>query len=124
MDSIVATVIAAAVIFVSGGIGLGLQKVLADYHTSERSRDMIGGVAGLLALLLALVLGLLIWTAFGVFNTQKTELQLLSARALEFDLEMRQYGPDAGKARDILRTDMVWAHEQFLGRRRIQVESL
>ena len=101
--------------FVFGGIGLTLQKVLADHHTAERSRDMIGGVVGLLTLLLALVLGLLIWTAYGVFTTQQNELQLLSARALEFDLELRQYGPEADRGRALLRTDLVWAHEQFWG---------
>ena len=76
---------------------------------------MIGGVVGLLTLLLALVLGLLIWTAYGVFSTQQTELQTIAARALEFDLEMRQYGPEGDKAREILRRDLVWAHEQFWG---------
>ena len=62
-----------------------------------------------------LVNGLLIWTAYGVYSTQQTELQTLVARALEFDLEMRQYGPEADEARSMLRTDLVWAHEQFWG---------
>jgi hypothetical protein len=76
---------------------------------------MIGGVVGLLTLLLALVLGLLIWTAYGVFNTQQVGLQTIAARALEFDLEMRQYGPEGDRGREILRRDLVWAHEQFWG---------
>ena len=76
---------------------------------------MIGGVVGQLTLLLVLVNGLLIWTAYGVYSTQQTELQTLAARALEFDLEMRQYGPEADEARSMLRTDLVWAHEQFWG---------
>ena len=99
----------------SGVIGLFLQKALPEGHTSDRSRDIIGGVVGLLTLLLALVLGLLIWTAYGVTTTQKNELQVLSARALEFDLEMKQYGPEGEKGRELLRTDIVWAHEQFWG---------
>ena len=70
---------------------------------------------GLLTLLLALVLGLLIWTAYGVFNTQQSELQTIAARALEFDLEMRQYGPEGNLGREVLRRDLVWAHEQFWG---------
>ena len=28
---------------------------------------------------------------------------------------MRQYGPQADEGRGILRTDLVWAHEQFWG---------
>jgi hypothetical protein len=106
---------AAVSVFVSGLIGFWIQSVLPEAHTSDRSRDIIGGVVGLLTLHLALVLGLLIWTAFGVTNTQKTGLQLLSARALEFDLEMKQYGPEAERARELMRTEIVWAHEQFWG---------
>src|SRR6201996_1282568 len=104
---------AAAAVFVSGVFGLWVQTILPEAHTSDRSRDIIGGVVGLLTLLLALVLGLLIWTAYGVTNMQKSELQLLSARALEFDLEMKQYGPEAEHARELMRTEIVWAHEQF-----------
>jgi hypothetical protein len=115
MTSLATAVTVAALMFVSGGIGLSLQKRLAEHHTSDRSRDMIGGVVGLITLLLALVLGLLIWTAYGVFNTQQSELQTLCAKALEFDLEMRQYGPEAKHGRELLRTDLVWAHEQFWG---------
>ena len=102
-------------VLASGLAGLILSRVLPAAHTSDRSRDVLGGVVGLLVLLLALVLGLLIWTAYGVTQTQKNELQLLAAHALEFDLELKQYGPEADKARDLLRTEMVWAHEQFWG---------
>ncbi len=115
MTSLITAVTVAVLMFASGGVGLFLQKRLAEHHTSERSRDMIAGVVGLIALLLALVLGLLMWTAYGVFNTQQSELQTLSAKALEFDVEMRQYGPEAKNARVLLRTDLVRAHEQFWG---------
>ena len=115
MFSLVLAVGIAVLLSACGVLGLFLQRSLADHHTSDRSRDMIGGVVGLLTLLLALVLGLLIWTAYGVFTTQQNELQLLSARALEFDLELRQFGPEADRGRELLRTDLVWAHEQFWG---------
>ena len=32
-----------------------------------------------------------------------------------FDLEMRQYGPEGDPGRELLRRDLVWAHEQFWG---------
>jgi hypothetical protein len=115
VSSLSISLVVGVLIAMSGVAGLVLQGRLADYHTTERSRDMIGGVVGLLTLLLALVLGLLIWTAYGVFSTQQNELQTIAARALEFDLEMRQYGPQADPAREILRRDLVWAHEQFWG---------
>ena len=115
MSSLTIALIVGGLIAASGLVGLFLQRSLAERHTTERSRDMIGGVVGLLTLLLALVLGLLIWTAYGVYNTQQTELQTIAARALEFDLEMRQYGPEADQGRELLRRDLVWAHEQFWG---------
>jgi hypothetical protein len=115
MDETVAVSIGVAVVmFVAGALGLVLQRVLPEDHV-KNARDMIGGMLGLISLLLALVLGLLIWTAYGVFNTQKTELQTLAARALEFDLEMAQYGPDGKHGREVLRKDLVWAVEQFWG---------
>jgi hypothetical protein len=115
LNSLSIALVIGASIVVSGVVGLLLQRQLAEHHTSERSRDMIGGVVGHLTLLLALVLGLLIWTAYGVYSTQQTELQTIAARALEFDLELRQYGREADQGRDILRRDLVWAVEQFWG---------
>ena len=115
MSSLAISLIVTAVIAAGGLCGLILQRVLPERYTTEKARDMIGGVVGQLTLLLVLVNGLLIWTAYGVFSTQQTELQTITARALEFDLEMRQYGPEADQARGVLRTDLVWAHEQFWG---------
>jgi hypothetical protein len=115
MSSLAISLIVTGLITASGVLGLVLQRVLPERYTTNKVRDMIGGVVGQLTLLLVLVNGLLIWTAYGVYSTQQTELQTLAARALEFDLEMRQYGPAADEARSILRTDLVWAHEQFWG---------
>jgi hypothetical protein len=114
-ESLAIALVVVGVIAAGGLVGLALQRVLPERYTMDKARDMIGGVVGQLTLLLVLVNGLLIWTAYGVFSTQQTELQTLAARALEFDLEMRQYGPLADEGRSILRTDLVWAHEQFWG---------
>ena len=57
----------AAAIFAGGLIGLALQRILPEKHITGPSRDMIGAVVGLLTLLCALVTGLLIWTAYGVY---------------------------------------------------------
>ena len=56
----------ALAVFAGGAIGLILQRLLPDEFTTGGPRDMIGAVVGLLTLLSALVLGLLIWTAYGV----------------------------------------------------------
>jgi hypothetical protein len=114
-DSVAIALFVTGLIAAGGLVGLALQRFLPEAYTADRMRDMIGGVVGQLTLLLVLVNGLLIWTAFGVYNTQQVELQTLVARALEFDLEMRHFGSEANPVREILRTDLVWAHEQFWG---------
>jgi hypothetical protein len=93
-------------------VGLAFRAYLADRLRLEYARDMVGGVTGLVVTLVALVFGLLIWTAFGVFSTQKTELQVMAANALE---ETREYGPEAAHARALMRADLDWAHKQLWG---------
>jgi hypothetical protein len=46
---------------------------------------MTGAVVGLMTLLVALVLGLLIWRAYGVFSTQKASVQTLAITDLKLD---------------------------------------
>jgi hypothetical protein len=67
MGSLTLAAIAFAFVFVGGAIGLELQRRLPEGFTTGGPRDMTGAVVGLMTLLLALVLGLLIWTAYGVF---------------------------------------------------------
>jgi hypothetical protein len=53
----------AVAMFAAGLLGLFLQRMLPEHHTTGGSRDLIAAVVGLLTLLCALVTGLLIWTA-------------------------------------------------------------
>ncbi len=108
----------AIAIFCGGSIGLILQRVLPEKHTTGAPRDMIGAVVGLLTLLSALVLGLLIWTAYGVYAGQNAAVQGLAAKVLQLDLALSDYGPDAIPARKKLRDvlgktiDEVWSADQ------------
>lgn len=101
-------------VFVGGAVGLLLQRVLSERHTTGPSKDMIGAVVGLLTLLSALVMGLLIWTAYGVYAGQNMAVQGLAAKVLQFDLALSDYGPEAIPARKQLRAglgktiDEVW----------------
>src|SRR5277367_6953289 len=61
--------------FAFGVAGLYLQKLLPEPHTSDRSRDMIGAIVGLISLLLALVLGTLVGSAYSFYATQKSEIE-------------------------------------------------
>jgi hypothetical protein len=105
----------AVAVFAGGAIGLILQRVLHESFTTGGPRDMIGAVVGLLTLLSALVLGLLIWTAYGVYSGQNLAVQTLAAKVLQLDLALSDYGPDATPMRAQVRQnlgktiDQIWS---------------
>jgi hypothetical protein len=89
----------AVLTFGFGLAGLYLQKLLPEGHTSDRSRDMIGAIVGLVSSLLALVLGTLIGSAYSFYSTQKSEMDAFAARALQLDLALAEFGPETAAAR-------------------------
>ena len=104
----------AVAMFAAGLLGLLLQRVLPEHHTTGGSRDLIGAIAGLLTLLCALVAGLLIWTAYGVYSGQNLQIQALASKVMQLDLALSDYGPEATPIRAQLRDalgktiDQVW----------------
>ncbi len=107
----------AALTFAFGMTGLFLQSLLPEGHTSDRSRDMIGAIIGLLSLLLALVLGTLIGSAFSFYSTQKSEMETFASRALQLDLALAEFGPETAAARAGMKETlakvrgMLWWHD-------------
>jgi hypothetical protein len=57
------------VIFAGCMLGILLQHSLPSQHIAD-AKSAITTIQGLVALLLALVLGLLIWTSYGVYSQQ------------------------------------------------------
>jgi hypothetical protein len=109
--------IVAVATFAGGLIGLALQRFLPDEHTTGPARDMIGAVVGLLTLLCALVAGLLIWTAYGVYAGQNAAIQNLAAKVVQLDLALQDYGPDANTERLALRDRLARTIDQVWGTR-------
>jgi len=95
--------------------GLETQKRLADAHKTGESKGVVGQVAGLLTLLLALVLGTLIGVSFAYFSTQKTELEGFSAQILRLDQALAQYGPETKPLRDKMKAGIVKAYDTIWG---------
>src|SRR5271169_2168994 len=102
-------------VFVGGSLGLILHRILPEKHVTGGGKDMVGAVAGLLTLLSALVLGLLIWTAYGVYAGQNIAIQTLAAKILQFDLALKDYGPEANAARAQLRQGLAKSIDQVWG---------
>jgi hypothetical protein len=108
------TVIVALLTFLSGLLGFFVQWLLPLQHVAD-ARGVISSIIGLVTLLLALVLGLLVWTSYGVYTNQNSESQSLGPLILKLDLTLEQYGPEARRGRDLLRAAVVRARDRFWG---------
>jgi hypothetical protein len=115
MNSVTIALCAAGLTFAGGVIGLILQRTLPERFTTGGPRDMIGAVVGLLTLLSALVTGLLIWTAYGVYSSQNLAVQNLAARVLQEDLAFADYGAGAEPGRARLRASLERTVDQMWG---------
>jgi hypothetical protein len=102
--------------FVAGVAGLYLGANLPEKHSIDRARDMIGSMAGLFSLLLALVLGTLVGNAYGFYATQKSEMETLSSRIVQLDIALAEYGPETAPIRAGLKHSMQLVYEMIWGK--------
>src|SRR5262245_7413348 len=92
-----------ACVFAGSLLGLVLGKVLPAHHLSGESKDVVKLGMGLVGTMAALVLGLLVASAKGSYDTQSSELTQMSANLIMLDRTLAHYGPETKEARDILR---------------------
>ncbi|WP_072395582.1 hypothetical protein [Hyphomicrobium sp. CS1GBMeth3] len=78
-------------------------RLLPTGHLTGASKETIHAIMGIMALLAAVVLGLLIYSAKTSFDTKDTEFRHASAKVVLLDRVLAHYGPDAGPARGHLR---------------------
>jgi len=102
-----------------GGALLGtlLHRVLPEHHVSPESKDVIRISMGLVASTLALLLGLLVYSAKSFYDTQTSEVTQLAANVLLLDRVLARYGPESADARAELRNavnhqiDLLWPEQ-------------
>jgi hypothetical protein len=95
-------------------VGMLLQWLVPAQVLTE-GKGTVGAMVGLVTLLLALVLGLLVFTAFSVYATQQAEAQSLGPVIIELDLALDQYGPEAAIGRAGLRAALERSRARFFG---------
>ena len=108
-------VVAAGVVACTFGaalLGMAVRRCLPDHHLLADSKDVVKLVVGLIATLVALVLGLLIASANGFYDTQRNELQTLSANIVNLDQMLFRYGPESRPTRTALRQSVVASHDR------------
>jgi len=115
VSAAVTSSIVALLTFIAGAIGMFVQNRLPAKHSTELSRDMIGGMVGLVSLLLALVLGTLVGASYGTYATQKAELEVFAARCVQLDLALAEYGPETLPARQRMKETLTAVEEAIWG---------
>jgi hypothetical protein len=101
-------------------IGMFLRSVLPEHHLSDESKDAVKLGIGMIATLAALVLGLLIASAKGHFDTMNNGLAQTSSKIILLDRTMAYYGPETKEARDLLRLSVASAIDQLWPKERTQ----
>lgn len=109
---------AALVSSVAGvGVGFWIQGRLPGSHLAGESRDVVKQVLGLIATMVALVIGLLVASAKTAFDAQEAGFEKLSTNVIVLDKALIGYGPEAVPARAMLKgtlastIDLLWPSE-------------
>ena len=84
-------------------LGGRLRRLLPEEQLSAESKDAIKLALGLVGTMTAILLGLLISSAKGAFDTTRTEVIQMAAKVALLDRVLALYGPETAEARRALR---------------------
>ena len=104
MNSPVIAVLAFAGILGAVLLGMRLRSALPDHHLSPEAKDTVRLGMGLVATMTALLLGLLIASAKGSYDTQRGQVIQMAAKVGFLDRVLAIYGPETAETRALLRT--------------------
>jgi hypothetical protein len=116
-DPLVIAIIAFVCVFGGALLGIRLGRMLPADHLDADSKDVVRLGMGIVATMVALVLGLLIASAKGFYDTQNSELTQVSANVVLLDQMLDHYGPQVALERAQLRAatkqwlDQLWSTE-------------
>lgn len=96
-------------VFGSALLGLYVREHLPAHHLSDESIGVVKLATGLIATMAALVLGLLISSAKGTFDTTNTELVQNAAMVIQLDRVLARYGPETREIRTLLKNSYTGA---------------
>ena len=114
MTALQRTLVVVLTTFGASVVGMILQRLVPAPMLAE-SKGTVGAMVGLVTLLLALVLGFLVFTAFSVFSGQQSEAQSLGPLLIEFDVALENFGEGGESGRAGLRAALERSRKRFFG---------
>ncbi len=94
-------------------LGRTLRRLLPEDHLTADSRDTIKLAMGLVATMTALVLGLLVSSAKGSYDNERSEVILMASKITFLGRVLDAYGPEAADVRALLRNTTDEAVQQM-----------
>ena len=80
-----------------------LHATLPDRQVSPETKDVVRLGMGLVATMTALLLGLMIATAKGSYDAQRSEVIQIASKVAFIDRALSRYGPETSEERELLR---------------------
>ena len=84
-------------------LGMRLHGALPDHHLSPETKDTVRVGMGLVATMTALLLGLLIATAKGSYDAQRSQVIQMAGKVGYLERVLQIYGPETEEIRPLLR---------------------
>jgi hypothetical protein len=102
MNPITLAMIVFASVFGAALLGMRLRAALPEHHLTSDTKDAVRIGVGLVATMAALLLGMLIASAKGSYDTQKSALMEMAAKIAYLDQALANYGPETRDIRQLL----------------------
>ncbi len=124
MNDVVIALIVFACLSASALLGSYVRERLPSHHLSDDSVTVVKLATGLIATMSALVLGLLVSSAKGTFDTANAELEGAAAKVVQFDRLLARYGADTQGIRTELKHNYAEVTQVLATRDHRQIEKL
>jgi hypothetical protein len=99
MNPINVSLLVFACAFGSALLGMLVKRLLPAHHVSSDSKDVVRVAMGMVATTVALVLGLLVYSAKSFYDTQTAEVTQLAANVVLLDRVLAHYGTESADIR-------------------------
>jgi len=112
MDTTITAIIVFGSLALAIGLGIVLRRALPANHLSADTKDTVKLATGLVATMAALLLGLLVSSAKGTYDTARGQVITMRSKIAFTDRVLEAYGPEAQDVRQKL--DVVseeWTHQ-------------
>jgi Protein of unknown function (DUF4239) len=118
MHSLLVSSLVFALIFTGALAGIALRKALPQEHFGTDAKDTVRLAIGLIVTMTGLVLGMLVSSAKTYYDSQKSQVAVLSSDVILLDELLINYGPEAKQTRAETResvekaVDRIWPKEK------------